>query len=94
LHLRRRYENLCYFNTDDGKEVDLVPVAHGAPQGLYQVSVTLKEASTRKREMSALQMAMQQLEYSEGWIITLDEEEQIAVPEGKINVVPLWKWLT
>lgn len=93
LHLRRQHENLCYFITNDGSEIDLVPVVHGVPQGLYQASVTLKEPSTRNREIRALQAAMPQLQQTEGWIITLDEEEEIDLPEGKIWVMPLWKWL-
>jgi hypothetical protein len=93
LHLRRKCETIFYFRTSAGTEVDFITVELGVPQALYQVSATLQQISTREREIGALQMAMHELEMKRGWIITLEEEEKIIVPEGIIHVVPLWKWL-
>jgi len=93
LHLRRKHENLYYFQTKEGLEVDFVTVFQGIPQGLYQVTATIQDASTRKRELRALQNAMLQLQQKQGWVITLEDEEEISVAEGTIHVVPLWKWL-
>lgn len=60
---------------------------------LIQVTCSLQEEKTRKREVAGMRAGMRRLQESEGWIVTLDEEEELAVEEGTIHVVPAWKWL-
>lgn len=60
---------------------------------LVQVSVSLEDAKTRARELRALELAMAQFGKDESWVVTLDEEEEVAVSSGLIHVVPAWKWL-
>ncbi|MFO7676998.1 MAG: hypothetical protein R6V50_01245 [Thermoplasmatota archaeon] len=59
----------------------------------FQVTETLSDPSTRKREIEGLRGAMDTLNLNEGTIITLDTEETIKVNTKKIYVVPYWKWL-
>lgn len=59
-----------------------------------QVSYSLEDADTRKRETSAL-VALHQLHpLRKAVIITYDEEETIEAEGLQIEVIPIWKWLT
>ena len=60
---------------------------------LIQVSVDLTNQKTRKREISALQAAMEKYGIDESMIITMDAEETVETESGIIHVVPAWKWL-
>ena len=53
----------------------------------------MREEKTRRREVSALRAGMAALGVREGWVVTLDEEGEIAVDEGVVHVVPAWRWL-
>ena len=82
---------------EGGKQNEVV-FARGDPlmgdaYELVQVSVSLEEAKTRKRELGGLQAAMRQKGLPEGWVVTTGESEELDVPEGRIHVVPAWRWL-
>lgn len=83
-------ENVGYFNTGSG-EIDFVV---NQARLAVQVSYSLKEESTRERELSPLRkFAKSHI----GWsllVITYDEEETIADEAGSIQVLPCWKWLS
>lgn len=82
---------------DDGgrHEVDFAvgDALLGGGWTLVQVSISLEDARTREREVSALRAGMRRLGADEGWIVTMDEEDEIRVPEGTVRVVPAWRWL-
>ncbi|MBQ9001508.1 MAG: ATP-binding protein [Eggerthellaceae bacterium] len=65
----------------------------GGPIELIQVASSLAEESTRKREISALQVAMARYEVGESWVVTLDEREEVELDSGIVHVVPAWDWL-
>ena len=59
----------------------------------YQVSVSLAETKTRKREIDGLAEAMDVFGLTVGYIITLDETEEINFANGKtIHVLPYYRW--
>ena len=61
---------------------------------LIQVSMIGEEAEPAlRRELDALAEAMQDLKIDEGTIITEGREEVLEIPQGRIRMVPLWKWL-
>lgn len=60
---------------------------------LVQVSCSLADAKTRRREVRALEAAMPLYGANESWIVTLDETETIETAAGTIHVVPAWSWL-
>ncbi len=60
---------------------------------LIQVSYSISDIETRKREVKALDVAMKSLEIKESWIITMDEREIIETENGKIRVIPAFEWL-
>jgi uncharacterized protein len=53
----------------------------------------MAEPQTRKREVAALGEAMAELGLKAGTIVTRNEEEEIKVDAGKIEVVPVWRFL-
>jgi len=90
-HLRRQSSEIYYYRTEMGHEVDFLCLLPDQSKHLYQVTLSLDKESTRTRELRALRQAMAELKLEEGKIITLDEEDSMNVPEGKILVMPAWK---
>lgn len=81
--------HLYYYNRNI--EVDFYVPEEGLA---IQVSYTLEDADTRKRETSAL-VALHQLHpLRKAVIITYDEEETIEAEGLQIEVIPIWKWQT
>lgn len=60
---------------------------------LIQVCWSLDDEKTRAREIRALQAAMRRFQLDSGVIVTADHEERVDVPEGRIDVIPAWRWL-
>ncbi|MBI1836959.1 MAG: ATP-binding protein [Flavobacteriia bacterium] len=60
---------------------------------LIQVSYSINDKETAKREIKALSSAMKELNIAEGYIITYDEESEIIISEGTIHVIPAWQWI-
>lgn len=90
-HLRHLSHDLFYYRTQDEKEVDFLLLLPDQTMHLFQVCVTLQDANTRRREIDALTIAMNELKLKNGTIITLDEEEEIEVSAGTISILPAWK---
>ncbi len=90
-HLRRQTSQLFYYRSSDNKEVDFISILDDQTMHLYQVSLSIADEETRKREVSALETAMKELQIQSGTIITLDENEIITTSYGTIYVVPAWK---
>ncbi len=90
-YLRRFSEHLFFYRTHDGKEVDFVLLLPDQTLHLFQVTISMKDPHTYKREVSALVKAMEELEIDRGTIITLDEEGEIQTPQGSIRIMQVWK---
>lgn len=45
------------------------------------------------REILGLRAGMRSLGVPEGWIVTMDEEDEVAFEGGVVHIVPAWKWL-
>lgn len=83
-------DNQRVFFYQDGFEVDFyVPEAELA----IQVSYSLRDEDTRKRETDALLKIARRLPCLRRLILTYDEEEIITDQQGTIEVMPLWKWI-
>ena len=83
-------ENERVFFYHHNFEVDFyVPDAELA----IQVSYSLRDDETRKRETEALHKLPHHLPCSRRIILTYDEEETITDQHGTIEVIPVWKWL-
>ena len=91
--LRRVTPDIFYYKTKAGREVDFIAGRQGPSRMLVQVCESMADQQTRKRETTALAEAMTELRLSHGIIVTRNEEEQIQVDSGKIDVVPAWRFL-
>ncbi|MBQ7237159.1 MAG: ATP-binding protein [Bacteroidales bacterium] len=94
LHLFRTYghdiDNERVFFYSDSYEVDFyVPEDELA----IQVSYSLRDQETRKRETEALCKLPKHLPCSHRLILTFDEEETLSDSFGTIEVLPTWKWI-
>ncbi len=90
MHLRSQGASPDYYVTKEGAEVDFAVMDVKKRRRLIQVCWDINDVETRRRELSALSMAMKELDVKRGTIVTwLDEGEE---GEG-IEIVPAWKWL-
>jgi predicted AAA+ superfamily ATPase len=96
LHLirhavRQRYEVFYYKKQ---VEVDFVVYRHQQVQELIQVTQTLADPGTLKREIRALSVANKELHAGRLTIITLDEEDLLYTADRiPVHVIPIAKWL-
>lgn len=96
LELKRAFDELYYFKTKQGYEVDFLVKQREKVTHLIQVSVTLEDAKTKKRELRALLKASQELKYTDGTkllLITMDESSIEVVDGVEIEVVNVLEWL-
>ena len=93
LGLRRRFKKIYYFKTKSGKEVDFIIQNEDRTKSLVQVSETLENEKTKKREINALIEAAQELNLTEGLIVTRNTEEKIQIGKITISILPIWKFL-
>ena len=60
---------------------------------LVQVCLSLVDPLTKKREMTSLTRAMDELRLTEATTVTLDEDQEIEKDGQKIRIIPAWKYL-
>ena len=88
--LRRGYD---LFYHADKKECDFVVREGVRITQAYQVTVKMDDEKTRKREIEGLQEAMEIYDLSEGYIITLNEKEELTVDGKTVHIIPAWEWM-
>jgi predicted AAA+ superfamily ATPase len=91
--LRRLYAEIYYYRTKTGKEVDFIVPRRGLPDVLVQVSESLAEPQTRKREVAALIEAMTERGLKTATIVTRSESETVVAGEKTVEAVPAWRFL-
>lgn len=62
------------------------------PYALYQVTADMTATKTRNCEIGSLAAVMARTHLGSGSILTLHDEETVAVEAGTIHVIPAWKW--
>lgn len=91
LHLRRLKFDISYYNTSENKEVDFYAFNKiSREKMLIQATWSLADAETAKREIAPLVSAGAELNIAKRFIVTWNEETELA--DG-IKVIPLWKFL-
>ncbi len=89
INLYKKYgDDVAFFNTNI--EVDFYMPSQ---KTAVQVSFSLKDDDTKKREVRALDKISSLVDVEERYIITMYEEEIIERDGYAIHVLPLWKWL-
>lgn len=93
INLRRISSSIFYYKTASSKEVDFILQDRDNQCHLFQVSLDLYHPQTRKRELSALNEAMAECNLQRATLVCMDHKEEIDMPAGRINVIPVWKFL-
>lgn len=93
LHFRRQGCEIYYYQTKSNKEIDFLILGNNGLISLYQVSLSLARDSTKEREISALNEAMQELKIDDATIITTSDSSEIANSAGTIHCISLTQFL-
>ncbi len=91
--LRRITSKIFYYKSKGGKEVDFIAILEDRSRILIQVCESLADPQTRKREITALNEAMKELNISHSTIVTRLDDEQIEVEAGIIDIIPAYRFL-
>ncbi len=92
LEIKRRSNEVYYWKSHDGYEVDFVVRSGQNITELIQVSWNVSDEATQKREERALWCAMEELEVDSGIILTEDYERSLEKSGKVISYLPIWKW--
>ena len=52
----------------------------------------MTSVDTRKRELRALEAAMEDLGLERATVVTLSADERVSLPTGTVRIVPFWMW--
>ena len=87
--LRLRYKDIYYHRRDN--ECDFITLENGAITQAIQVCMELN-ADNQSREFDGLIDALKFYKLTEGYIITLNQEDVFQIENLKIKVIPYHKW--
>ena len=91
LELRRRDQEIFYFG--DKGECDFIVRQGNNIVDAYQVTISMADAKTRKRELDGVREAMDVFGLREGYVITREEAEEVTLEDGRqIHVLPFYRW--
>jgi hypothetical protein len=91
ITLKKKYGEVYYHK--DRYECDFLIRSHTKIIQVLQVTQSLHDDSTRKREIRGLCEAMEAYALQEGTIITENESDELVVDGRTIHVVPIYEWL-
>jgi uncharacterized protein len=91
--LRRVTQEIFYYKTRGGREVDFIARQPDKTRMLVQVCESLADPQVRKREVSALSEAMVEMKLTTGTIVTRNESGRIDIESGAIDLVPAWRFM-
>ncbi len=93
LELRRRYKEIFYYKTQNGLEVDFL-LREEEKMRLIQVSVTLENEATYKRELRVFAQAKKELkEELVAQVITFDKTQTLLYEGVEIEVINVFDFL-
>ncbi|MBU0475237.1 MAG: ATP-binding protein [Bacteroidetes bacterium] len=90
LELRRKHQNVSYVKLK--QEIDFCYQYNGK-MNLINASYSIKETSTKQREINSLVEGMKYFNIKESFLLTNSNEETISIEDMEIKILPLWKWL-
>ena len=91
VELKRRAKDVYYHKNK--YECDFVIKQKNKITEAIQVSWSLHNDETRKREINGLLDAMNTYSLKQGLILTENDEDNIKVNNKEITILPVWKWL-
>ena len=91
VELKRRGCDVFYHAGE--KECDFVVRQGMRITEAYQVTVSMADERTRNREIAGLHEAMDTYSLSVGYILTMEDKEDILLEDGrKVCILPAWEW--
>lgn len=91
IELKRRGYDVFYYA--DKKECDFVVRKGMRIKEAYQVTIAMNDEKTRKREIEGLMEAMNAYGLAEGYILTMEEKEELEIDGKQVHVLPTWEWM-
>ena len=91
IELKRRREEIFYYKGK--KECDFLIRKGFQIKEAIQVSQSLDNPETEKREIEGLLEAMESFKLKKGMIITESLEAERKIKGKRIKIIPAWKWL-
>ena len=92
IELERRGADFYYHA--DKHECDFVIRTGFSVTQALQVTATMDDPKTRKRELNGVLDAMNAYGLQQGLIITLDRRETVSLDGGRtVEIVPCWQWM-
>lgn len=91
IELKRRGYDVFYYA--DKKECDFVVREGMRIKEAYQVTIAMNDEKTRKREIEGLMEAMNAYGLAEGYILTMEEKEELEIDGKQVHVLPTWEWM-
>lgn len=91
LELKRREKDVYFFK--DKSECDFIVKEGVDVTEAIQVTVTMSDDKTRKREIRGLMDCCDEFGLQHGLVVTLDSSEEFELNGVKISVMPLYRWL-
>jgi len=92
--LRRTYgrDQIFYYKTSSGQEIDFVAAERGQVVELIQACVQLNDPATKVRETQASWLAMQELNLPNATIVTRDETDTLVDGRRSLRIIPFYRW--
>jgi uncharacterized protein len=90
IELKRKNQNIYYHKNKH--ECDFIIEEKQQITQAIQVTKSLENQKTKKREIEGLIEAMETYNLKEGIILTEDEETELELNNKKIKIIPIWKW--
>jgi predicted AAA+ superfamily ATPase len=79
-----------YFS--EKNECDFIAINLSKEAEAFQVCYDLNDEN-KKREIAGLSEAMQYLNLAHGTILTMSQDDELAIDDKQIRIIPVWKWL-
>jgi len=92
LELKRKNEDIFYWKSKRGREVDFIIKKGLKIEKAIQVTVSVSDQKVKDREIKALTDAKYELNPEHFIILTEDEEGVETVADNEVKIIPLWKW--
>jgi hypothetical protein len=92
LELKRRGQELFYYKTNSGAEVDFICRAGRRATALIQVAKEIRTEKTKARELKALFQAMDETGVNNASVVTYEDEETIEADSKTVAVIPAYKF--
>lgn len=92
LELKRKNEDIFYWKSKRGREVDFIIKKGLKVEKAIQVTVSVSDQKVKDREIKALTDAKYELNPEQFIILTEDEEGVETVADKEVKIIPLWKW--